>query len=115
MLFRLIVRELIKYKLSLEKYNQLNRFKLCTEVFNWLYFSRDNLCFLRYLWTSNLKSTVSSDVYKGGSCDGDHVILQVFTQLFESCNQSLEQQRVAVRATVLIGEWIHFVSSNGAY
>ena len=40
------------------------------------------------------------------------MILQVFTQLYERSYQSLEQQRVAVRATVLIGELIHFVSSH---
>ena len=39
-------------------------------------------------------------------------MLQVFTQLYERSYQSLEQQRVAVRATVLIGELIHFVSNG---
>ncbi|XP_065904435.1 rapamycin-insensitive companion of mTOR-like isoform X3 [Dysidea avara] len=36
---------------------------------------------------------------------------KAFTKLYERCYKSMEQQRVAVRATVLIGELIHFSSS----
>ena len=47
----------------------------------------------------------SSCDHMHGSCEP-----QAFTKLYERCYKSMEQQRVAVRATVLIGELIHFVS-----